>query len=74
MIAFSDQDRNVDLVKSIPENDTFPALRDILALEGGKLLVEVLRQMLSGTVRMLRSYIDGNLRACHARQFLPRSE
>ncbi|KAI0087412.1 Formyltransferase [Irpex rosettiformis] len=34
---------------SIPEDYAFPALRDALALEGGRLLVKVLRNMMSGT-------------------------
>lgn len=40
-------------VQTIPEDADFVSLRDHLAVEGGRLLVSVLKDMLTGTVRLL---------------------
>lgn len=40
------------LYKPVPPGVSFPELRDSLAVEGGKLLVSVLRDMIAGTVSL----------------------
>ncbi|KAI0697051.1 Formyltransferase [Cytidiella melzeri] len=46
----------------IPEDVVFPVLRDSLALEGGKLLVSVLREMRSGTATSTPQRTDASAR------------
>lgn len=38
--------------KPVPKGIDFFGLRDLLAKEGGRLLVDVLKSMISGTVRL----------------------
>jgi len=47
---------------AIPEDSAFPALRDMLAKEGGRLLVTVLRQILAGTATSVPQRTDSEVR------------
>lgn len=44
--------------KDIPEGSNFVEVRSMLAKEGGRLLVNVLRDMIDGTVRFLHKDSD----------------
>ena len=43
-------ERHLTTTKPVPMNANFPDLRNLLAIEGGKLLVSVLRGMISDKV------------------------
>ena len=43
-------ERHLTTTKPVPMNANFPDLCDLLAIEGGKLLVSVLRDMISDKV------------------------
>ena len=49
--------KKIDRFQVVPPDVDFTSLRRCLGVEGGKLLVSVLRQMLDGTVRIFVSHI-----------------